>query len=101
MSKFTMCAAKSKATIHRVEKSMKSNKKILVIGMFVGMALITIPPPSHAQVVTPDEAETIAMDADIYGYPLVTMEMTRRASTNGAKPEGARGAMGHLVRMRE
>jgi hypothetical protein len=76
-------------------------KKILVVGMFVVMALLTITPPSHAQVVTPDEAKAIAMDAYIYGYSLVTMEMTRRVSTNVTKPEGTKGPMGQLVRLRE
>ena len=34
------------------------------------------------------EALETAKDAYIYAYPLVTMEMTRRASTNVAAPEG-------------
>ena len=33
----------------------------------------------------------LATDAYIYGYPLVTMEMTRRVMTNVAAPEGTRG----------
>ena len=36
----------------------------------------------------------IATDAYIYGYPLVTMEMTRRVMTNVAEPEGHQGADG-------
>ena len=76
-------------------------KKILVVGMFAVMALLTITPPSHAQVETPDEAKAVAMDAYIYGYSLVTMEMTRRVSTNVTKPEGTKGPMGQLVRLRE
>ncbi len=39
------------------------------------------------------------MEAYIYGYPLVTMEMTRRVMTNVEKPEGTRAPMGNLVRM--
>ena len=42
----------------------------------------------------------IASDAYIYGYPLITMEMTRRVTTNVAKPEGTRAPMGQLVKMR-
>ena len=42
-----------------------------------------------------------AVEAYIYGYPLVTMEMTRRVMTNVEKPEGTRAPMGQLVRMRE
>lgn len=41
-----------------------------------------------------------ASDAYIYGYPLVTMEMTRRVMTNVAKPEGTRGPMGQFLRLR-
>ncbi|HET8734784.1 MAG TPA: DUF1254 domain-containing protein [Anaeromyxobacteraceae bacterium] len=47
------------------------------------------------------EAQEIAVDAYVYGYPLVTMEMTRRVMTNVAKPEGTRAPMGELVRLRE
>ena len=47
------------------------------------------------------EEFVIATDAYIYGYPLVTMEMTRRVLTNVAKPEGTRAPMGQLIRLRE
>ena len=43
----------------------------------------------------------LATDAYIYGYPLVTMEMTRRVITNVAKPEGTRAPMGQLIKLRE
>src|SRR5499426_190030 len=43
----------------------------------------------------------LATDAYIYGYPLVTMEMTRRVVTNVPKLEGTRGPMGQLIRLRE
>ncbi len=42
----------------------------------------------------------LATDAYIYGYPLVTMEMTRRIMTNVAQPTGNRGAMGQFVKAR-
>jgi hypothetical protein len=42
----------------------------------------------------------LATDAYIYGYPLVTMEMTRRVLTNVAAPEGTRAPMGQLIKMR-
>jgi hypothetical protein len=47
------------------------------------------------------EAVKLGVEAYIYGYPLVTMEMTRRVMTNVEKPEGTRAPMGQLVRMRE
>lgn len=42
----------------------------------------------------------LATDAYIYGYPLVTMEMTRRIFTNVARPEATRGPMGQIVKVR-
>lgn len=43
----------------------------------------------------------IATDAYIYGYPLVTMEITRRIMTNMATPEGNRAPMGQFAKARE
>jgi hypothetical protein len=43
----------------------------------------------------------VATDAYVYGYPLVTMEMTRRVMTNVASPEGTRAPMGQFVRARQ
>ena len=41
-----------------------------------------------------------ASEAYIYGYPLVTMEMTRRVMTNVAAAEATRAPMGQFVRLR-
>jgi hypothetical protein len=46
------------------------------------------------------EAVSDGVEAYIYGYPLVTMEMTRRVMTNVRTPEGTRAPMGQFVRMR-
>ena len=43
----------------------------------------------------------LAQDAYIYGYPLVTMEMTRRIITNVASPVGTRGPMGQIIKLRQ
>lgn len=43
----------------------------------------------------------LASDAYIFGYPLVTMEMTRRIITNVAEPVGTRGPMGHIIKLRQ
>ncbi|WP_454683377.1 DUF1254 domain-containing protein [Ancylobacter moscoviensis] len=42
----------------------------------------------------------VASDAYVFGYPLVTMEMTRRVMTNVVKAEGSRGPMGTLIKLR-
>ena len=48
-----------------------------------------------------DEAAEIGVEAYIYGYPLVTMEMTRRLMTNAATVEGLRAPMGQFAHARE
>ena len=42
----------------------------------------------------------VATEAYIYGYPLMTMEMTRRVMTNVASAGGNRGPMGQMVKAR-
>ncbi|MDX2090693.1 MAG: DUF1254 domain-containing protein [Kofleriaceae bacterium] len=54
---------------------------------------------SHGESV--DEATKLAVDAYIYGYPLVTSELTRRVMTNVAKVEGLRAPMGQFAHARE
>jgi hypothetical protein len=47
------------------------------------------------------EARETAIDAYVYGYPLVTMELTRRVMTNVASPSGTHAPMGQFARLRE
>ncbi|HET8724829.1 MAG TPA: DUF1254 domain-containing protein [Anaeromyxobacteraceae bacterium] len=84
---------------------------MLVVGSLVACAQEPQKPPEASKPAAPDaaalaaakekEALEIGVDAYVYGYPLVTMEMTRRVMTNVAKPEGTRAPMGQLVRLRE
>ncbi len=46
------------------------------------------------------EAVPEGIEAYVYGYPLVTMEMTRRIMTNVPEQEGTRAPMGHFARIR-
>jgi hypothetical protein len=48
----------------------------------------------------PVEAIRIAVDAYIYGYPLVTFDMARKQQTNVAKPDAEHAPMGQMIRMR-
>jgi len=75
--------------------------------LLFGLALMTV---SVAAMVTssPGKAEENvfevfpdAVEAYIYGYPLVTMEMTRRVMTNVEAQTGTRAPMGHFARIRE
>jgi hypothetical protein len=46
------------------------------------------------------EALDIATDAYVFGYPLVTMDLTRRVRTNVRSPEGMRAPLGQFALMR-
>jgi hypothetical protein len=46
------------------------------------------------------EAVSIAEDAYIYGYPLVTFDMVRRQQTNVAAPDAEHAPMGRIIAMR-
>jgi hypothetical protein len=47
------------------------------------------------------EAFETAKDAYIYAYPLMTMDLTRRVTTNVASPEGTSAPMGQFAKLRE
>ena len=46
------------------------------------------------------EAVSIAIDAYIYGYPLVTFDMVRGQQTNVATPDAEHAPMGQVIKMR-
>lgn len=57
--------------------------------------------PAPSTPLSADEAHEIAIDGFVYGYPLVTMELTRRVMTNVAEPTKTRAPMGQWMRARE
>ena len=46
------------------------------------------------------EKHKVVREAYIYGYPLVTMDMTRRQETNVRVPDEAHAPMGQLIKLR-
>jgi hypothetical protein len=52
---------------------------------------------SSARALTVDAAHAIAVDAYIYFYPLITMDLTRKQSINMLMPEFGRGPMNMFV----
>ena len=47
-----------------------------------------------------EEAVSTATDAYVYGYPLVTMDMTRKRLVNVVQPDAAHAPMGQLLKLR-
>jgi len=79
--------------------SITSSLKQVTITCLAAAAVLLNPGASRAKE-NVLEAVPLGVEAYIYGYPLVTMEMTRRVMTNVERPEGTRAPMGHFVRMR-
>lgn len=56
--------------------------------------------PGAANALTAEEAKAIAMDAYVYGYSLITTEVTRVQMTNVDKADGLRGPMGQFMNVK-
>ncbi len=67
----------------------------------MGAVISTAAPPAMAQNPTQADAVKIATAAYIYGYPLVTMEYTRRSFVNVATAGPKAAPMGQLAKFRE
>lgn len=70
----------------------------LVTALVTALALAGPATRTHAQgTVSPSEAAEIAADAYVYGYSLITTEVTRVQMSNVDKPETLRGPMNRFV----
>jgi len=67
---------------------MKTAKHTFLSGLFVATALAVFALPIRAQAPTADEAKAIGVEAYLYFYPLVTMDLTRKQLTNVERPTG-------------
>jgi hypothetical protein len=84
---------------------MKSKHAFFLLTLTLALGLIacsdsgTKPAATAAQPGV-EEAVKTAVDAYVYGYPLVTMDMTRRQFTNVATPDAAHAPMGQILKFR-
>lgn len=58
------------------------------------------PAPTAGGGLDPEQARAIAVEAYLYGYPLVTMEYTRRILTNAVEPGAGRAPMNRFAHVR-
>jgi hypothetical protein len=80
---------------------MKSMKRVVVVLVVVlGAALAALLIARRTPSLHTEEAVRIAVDAYIYGYPLVTFDMARRQQTNVAAPDGEHAPVGQMIKMR-
>lgn len=56
---------------------------------------------AYAADLSKEEALNLGVDAYIYGYPLVTMDMTKQVMTNVVNPQGMRGPAGRMLNARD
>ena len=76
-----------------------SSAGLLSMSALAGRALAFDNPVTGLATIADDLS--LASDAYVYGYPLVTTEMTRRVMTNVEAPKGTRGPMGSLIKLRQ
>lgn len=74
---------------------------VALLGLMVASAGCAGKKTGAAAPLSEDEAVAAAVDAYVYGYPLVTMEMTRRVMTNASAPGDKHAPMGQFASMRQ
>src|SRR5262249_44423531 len=85
---------------HEEKRTMRALRPALALALAGAMVAVSAPPARAQGKLTEEEAFQIATEAYIYGYPLVTMEMTRRVMTNVEKPDGKLAPMGQFANLR-
>ncbi len=84
--------------------TMKKKYALFLLTLTVALGLIACSDSGTKPAATSqpgvEEAVGTAVDAYVYGYPLVTMDMTRKQFTNVAAPDAAHAPMGQLLRFR-
>jgi hypothetical protein len=82
-------------------------RRTVSVGGLSSLAAVSFTPSAKAadglfsDLIEASDEFGLAVEAYTYGYPLVTMEMTRRVITNVVAPEGTRAPMGHLIKLRQ
>jgi uncharacterized protein (TIGR03000 family) len=81
-------------------KVIEQKQKVRVTGGANVRVEFPIPLKEGKEKLSEKEALQLGTEAYIYGYPLVTMEMTRRVMTNVAEPSKGHAPMGQFAHMK-
>ena len=73
---------------------------LLVVALVAIVVAATVLVVRRSPTLHTEEAIRIAVDAYIYGYPLVTFDMARRQQTNVAAPDAEHAPVGQMIKMR-
>jgi hypothetical protein len=76
---------------------MKVSRRVLALGGLTALTGTATSSPTHAQALSPVEARQIAEDAYVYGYSLITTEVTRVQMTSVDKVETLRAPMNQFA----
>jgi uncharacterized protein (TIGR03000 family) len=81
-------------------KTVEQKRTVRVTaGAKVRVDFLTARPDGTAKL-SEEEALKLGTEAYVYGYPLVTMELTRRVMTNSAEPRAPHAPMGQFANMK-
>jgi hypothetical protein len=89
---------------HKATEAMTKSSFLTrtLISVLIGVGSLHATLTSHAKPISSEEAHTIAVDAYLYFYPLISMEITRLQSTNVAPgKEFGKGPMNMFVSVPE
>src|SRR5215831_7251501 len=76
---------------------MKISRRVVALGGLTTAAGIAVTSAANAQALSPEEAREIAEDAYIYGYSLISTEVTRVQMTSVDKVEALRAPMNQFA----
>jgi Protein of unknown function (DUF1254) len=88
-------------SIIKTEESMKITRRTVTLGGlstgFAAASGLSLTSPASAQSLSPTEARQIAEDAYIYGYSLITTDVTRVQMSNVPKVDAYKAPMGQFI----
>ena len=75
---------------------MDTNRRTFILAGGIAVAALAVSRPTFANTLSAEEARQIAEDAYVYGYSLITTEVTRVQGSNVSKPDGIHAPTGQF-----